>query len=113
MQDFVAVEMGEAAEVEVVVGDEGIDERGTFVERRVESGKRGVKVVVEVFGEGRGEGSLGGGGDEAAFLEVEERFAGTEVVERFDAEVVGDGEEKGNRKSGKWKVESDELDDST
>ena len=32
MQDFVAMEVGEAAKVEVVVGDEGVDERGAFVE---------------------------------------------------------------------------------
>ena len=95
MQDFVAMEVRKAAEVEVVVGDEGVDERGALIEWRVESGEWRVKVVVEGFGEVGGEGGLGRGGDEAAFLKVEEGFAGTVVVERLDAEVAGNGEEEG------------------
>ena len=31
-----AVEMGEAAEMEVIIGEEGIDKGGTFVERGVQ-----------------------------------------------------------------------------
>ena len=100
------MEVGEAAEVEVVVGDEGVDKCCAFLEWKVESGKWKVKILVEVLGEGGREGGLGGSRDEAPFLEVEKGFAGGVVVEGFDAKVAGDGEEERNRESGKWKVES-------
>ena len=80
----------------MVVGDEGVDERGALIKWRVECGEWRVKIVVEGFGEVGGEGGLGRGGDEAAFLEVEEGFAGRMVVEGLDAEMAGDGEEEGD-----------------
>ena len=106
MQDFVAMEVGEAAKVEVVVGDEGVDERGAVVKWKVTSGKWKAKVVVEGFREVGRKGGFGRSSDETTFLEVKEGLARGIVVERLDAEMAGDGEEKGNRKSGKWKVES-------
>ena len=40
MEDFVAVEVGEAAEVEVVVLEKGIDERGAHIKRGVKGSER-------------------------------------------------------------------------
>ena len=56
--------------------------------------------MVEALGEGWGEGGLAGGGDEAAFLEVEEGLAGRMVVEGLDAEMACDGEKEGDGKVG-------------
>ena len=106
MQDFVAMEVGEAAKVEVVVGDEGIDERGAVVKWKVKSGKWKAKVVVEGFREVGRKGGFGRSSDETTFLKVEKGLSRGVVIKGLDAEMAGDGEEEGNRKSGKWKVES-------
>ena len=100
MQDFVAMEVGEAAKVEVVVGDEGVDERGAVVKWKVKSGKWKAKVVVEGFREVSGEGGFGGSGDETAFLEVEKGLARRIVIKGLDAEMACDGEKEGDGKVG-------------
>ena len=97
MKDFVAVEVREAAEVEVVVSDEGVDERDALIKWRVGSGEWRVKVVVESFGEVGREGGLGGGADKVAFLKVEKRLTVGVVIQWLDAEMAGDSEEEGNR----------------
>ena len=55
---------------------------------------------MEFFGEGWREGGFGGGGNEAALLEVEIGLTHGVIVEGFDAEVTGDGEEESYRKVG-------------
>ena len=95
------MEVRKAAEVEVVVGDEGVDERGALIEWRVESGEWRVKIVVEGFGEVGGEGGLGRGGDKTALMKIEQSLAWAAVVLRLDAQVAGDGEEKRDGELGK------------
>ena len=94
MKNFMTMEMSKSTEMEVVIGDEGIDERCAFIKWKVESGKWKVKVVVEFFGEGWGECGLGGGGNKSPLLEIEEGFTEGVVVEGLDTEVTGDSEKE-------------------
>ena len=92
------MELPEAAEVQLVVGDERVDERPPVVQSgkwKVESGKI-IQVFMEQEREVRREGGLGCDRHEAAFLQVEQRFARTAVVQWLNTQVAGDGEKEGD-----------------
>ena len=57
----------------------------------------GILLVRQRHGAVEGEGGFGGGRNEATFLKVKKGFARGMVVEGFDAEVAGEGEEEGYR----------------
>lgn len=95
------MEVVEATEMEVVVGNEGIDKCSALIKWKMESREWRIKVVVEGFGEMGREGGLGRGGDKTALMKVEQRLAWAAVVQRLDAQVAGDGEEKRDGELGK------------
>jgi hypothetical protein len=94
------MEVGEAAEVEVVVDDEGVDKRRALIERKPECGMRRSKVAVEGLGEAGGESGFGGNGDKTSLLEIKKGFPVRVIVKGFDAEVTGDSEKESDREIG-------------
>jgi hypothetical protein len=92
------MEMGETAEMKVIVGDEGVDECNAFCKRRGLCDTRWVKVFVEERRELGREGGIGEGGDETPLLKVKQGLALGAVVEGLDTEMASDGKEEGDRK---------------
>ena len=98
MQDFVTMEMGETAEMKMIIGDEGVDEHNAFCQWRGLCGTRWMKVFVEERRELGREGGIGEGGDETPLLKVKQGLALGAVVKGLNTEMASDGKEEGDGK---------------